>query len=199
MADGELVKPPPPPEGGIECSLNAGNLKSNTAITFAQVVQGRPSKLLPPSLDPSSFSLKPISIHNGKPSVLFKASEKQYLLDKLPYVLVDKFSHGRPDFAAIKAFFSKLKLQGNYNVSQFDKKHLFIVCEFKVDYIKIWLKLSWLINGKPMRILKWEPNFSPLTESAIAPVWVRLEELDLSKPFIDSIWVCFEEDETKLI
>ncbi|GAA0150891.1 hypothetical protein LIER_09729 [Lithospermum erythrorhizon] len=50
-----------------------------------------------------------------------------------------------------------------------------------------------------MRILKWEPNFSPLTESAIAPVWVRLEELDISKPLIDSIWVCFEEDETKVM
>ncbi|GAA0179591.1 hypothetical protein LIER_42223 [Lithospermum erythrorhizon] len=116
MVDGELVKLPPPAEGGIDCSPFAGNLKSNTAISFAQVAQSRPSKLLPPSLDPS--------IHNGKPSVVFKASEKQSLLDKLPFVLV---------------------------------------------------------------------------ESAIAPVWVRLEELDLSKPFIDSIWVCFEEDETKVM
>ncbi|GAA0150892.1 hypothetical protein LIER_09730 [Lithospermum erythrorhizon] len=60
MADREPIKPPPPPKGGIECSLNAGNVKSNTAISFAQIVQSRSSK----SLDPSCFSLKPISIYS---------------------------------------------------------------------------------------------------------------------------------------
>ncbi|GAA0163947.1 hypothetical protein LIER_19696 [Lithospermum erythrorhizon] len=87
-----------------------------------------------------------------------------------------------------------------------------------------------------MRILKWEPNFSPTRESPVAPVCVRFEgiplymfeeklsisnsigkpirvnplnvnrrvlnsakfcvELDVSKPLIHSICVCFEDDES---
>ncbi|GAA0168309.1 hypothetical protein LIER_40535 [Lithospermum erythrorhizon] len=50
-----------------------------------------------------------------------------------------------------------------------------------------------------MRIIKWEPDFSPLQESPITPVWVRFEELDVSKPLVDSIFVFFEEDETKIM
>ncbi|GAA0186078.1 hypothetical protein LIER_33366 [Lithospermum erythrorhizon] len=44
-----------------------------------------------------------------------------------------------------------------------------------------------------MRILKWEPNFSPIARV----FYCSSLELDVSKPLVDSIFVFFEEDETK--
>ncbi|KAG9139056.1 hypothetical protein Leryth_024600 [Lithospermum erythrorhizon] len=41
--------------------------------------------------------------------------------------------------------------------------------------MSLFLKL----RGFSMRVFKWVPEFSPLSESAIAPVWVRLEGLPL--------------------
>ncbi|GAA0175101.1 hypothetical protein LIER_41847 [Lithospermum erythrorhizon] len=73
----------------------------------------------------------------------------------------------------------KHTLRGDYNVSLFDNKHIFIECSSKVDFYRIWLKLIWFVKGFSMRVFKWVPEFSPLLESAIAPVWVRLEGLPL--------------------
>ncbi|KAG9138697.1 hypothetical protein Leryth_026169, partial [Lithospermum erythrorhizon] len=41
------------------------------------------------------------------------------------------------------------------------------------------MKLVWKIDGFAMRIFKWDQQFSPRKESAIAPVWIRIEGLPL--------------------
>ncbi|GAA0174890.1 hypothetical protein LIER_28180 [Lithospermum erythrorhizon] len=48
-----------------------------------------------------------------------------------------------------------------------------------------------------MRLFKWDSEFSPFKESPIAHVWIRIEELDVSQPLVDSIWVRFEDEISK--
>ncbi|GAA0160481.1 hypothetical protein LIER_17025 [Lithospermum erythrorhizon] len=213
-------------------------------ISYSNVVQGQINKgqcheNYYHQLDSDLISLKPTSIYQSKPAVVFKIADKKALLGNLKHILVGKFSQGRPPLTTIKTFFASLKLQGNYNLSLLDNKHLAIECECKSDFIRLWLKLTWSIQGRPMRIFKWESDFTPIKESSLAPVWVRFVgiplymfdvntllsisnsigkplrvdpinvnrmnlrsarvcvELDVAKPFIDSIWVCFEDDDSK--
>ncbi|GAA0183803.1 hypothetical protein LIER_42466 [Lithospermum erythrorhizon] len=97
----------------------------------------------------------------------------------MKFVLVGKFSHGRPPMKKIKAFLVGLKLQGSSNVSVFDQKHVFIELNLKADFNRVWLGLAWSIHGCTMRVFKWEADFSPSRESAKAPVWVRFEGIPL--------------------
>ncbi|GAA0153092.1 hypothetical protein LIER_43207 [Lithospermum erythrorhizon] len=179
MADGEAAVKDPPEKSGAEM------LKPTPS--FSQVLQGS-FKTSVQGIDSDSYTLKPISMHQGKPSVLFKLSEKQTLVENLNYVLVGKLSHGRPKFSIIKEFFAGLKLQGQYNVSLFDNKHIFIELALKVDYIRIWMKLIWFIQHFPLRIFRWDVDFSPNKESVFAPVWIRIEGLPLYLFDAASLW-----------
>ena len=177
MADGEPPEPAPPREEGI----NQSKLPLNPQKSYSQVVQTHLVKgqSFVNFSQSNPILLQPISKYNGKPSVVFTISEKESLLAKMKFVLVGKFSHGRPPFKTIKEFFMGLKLKGNYNISLFDQKHLFIELSSKVDYTRVWLKLNWSIKGFSMRVFKWNSEFSPQKESAIAPVWIRLEGVPL--------------------
>ncbi|GAA0144993.1 hypothetical protein LIER_44067 [Lithospermum erythrorhizon] len=113
MADGEPPAPPPPREDGVKESLPDKDMHKS----FSQVVQGNLDKgqnfvKLVQQLDSDTFSFKPIARYKGKPSVVFSISEKVSLLEKMNFVLVGKFSHGRPPLNTIKDFFMGLKLQG---------------------------------------------------------------------------------------
>ncbi|GAA0175036.1 hypothetical protein LIER_28293 [Lithospermum erythrorhizon] len=157
-----------------------------------------------PCLD--SHELKPVGIHDGKPSIRFKKADKQRYLDLMKHVLVGKFSHGRPTIAIIKEFFIALKLKGAYNIPLYDAKHLIIECDLLEDYTRLWelaltpvwvhfpglpiflyeedcLLLVAYSIGKPFRIDALNTNRVKL---GIASVCV---ELDVSKPLVDKVWV----------
>ncbi|GAA0186952.1 hypothetical protein LIER_34240 [Lithospermum erythrorhizon] len=156
-------------------------------FSYSNIVKGHKNTLHvsevssvdPTSLCQDSLSLKPLSIFQGKPCVRFTSSEKRSLISNHKFVLVGKFSHGRPPFSTIKVFFAALKLQGRYNLSIFDNKHLFIELELKIDYVRVWLKLTWSIAGFAMRIFKWGSDFTLVKETAIAPVWIHIEGVPL--------------------
>ncbi|KAG9154501.1 hypothetical protein Leryth_027691 [Lithospermum erythrorhizon] len=79
----------------------------------------------------------------------------------MKYVLVGKFSHGRPPIGLIKEFFVNLKLKGDYNISLFDTKHLFIECALVEDFTRLWMRTNWYVKGFPMRMFKWTDDFNP--------------------------------------
>ncbi|GAA0172889.1 hypothetical protein LIER_43934 [Lithospermum erythrorhizon] len=84
-------------------------------LSFSKIVQGHKVVSAVPPLDPAalclvSLTLKPLSIFEGKPCVLFKSSEKKTLINNHKFVLIGKFSHGRPPLSSIKVFFAALKL-----------------------------------------------------------------------------------------
>ncbi|KAG9144927.1 hypothetical protein Leryth_026357 [Lithospermum erythrorhizon] len=130
-----------------------------------------------PCLD--SHDLKPVGIHDGKPSIRFKKADKLRYLDLMKHVLVGKFSHGRPTIAIIKEFFIALKLKGAYNISLYDAKHLIIECDLLEDYTRLWVRLIWFIKNYPMRIFKWTADFDSSKESALTPVWVHFPGLPI--------------------
>ncbi|GAA0182426.1 hypothetical protein LIER_42298 [Lithospermum erythrorhizon] len=119
-------------------------------------------------------SLLPVTTHEGKPSVVFKRSDKQRYLSMLKHVLDGKFSHGRPTIHFIKEFFINLKLKGAYNISLYDTKHLFIECT-------------------PLRIDSHNVNRVKLGTAFVCV------ELDVSKPLMNETWISFVDDEDPTI
>ncbi|GAA0156592.1 hypothetical protein LIER_38297 [Lithospermum erythrorhizon] len=97
----------------------------------------------------------------------------------MKYVLVGKFSHGRPPIGFIKEFFMGLKLMGEYNISLYDTKHLFIECALMEDFTRLWMRITWYVKGFPMRMFKWTPEFNPEKESPLTPVWIHFAGLPL--------------------
>ncbi|GAA0166642.1 hypothetical protein LIER_40228 [Lithospermum erythrorhizon] len=95
------------------------------------------------------------------------------------YVLIGKFSHGRPKIDAIKVFFVNMKFKGEFNISIYDPKHLFIELSLLEDRNKLWMKQVWFISSLPMRVFKWDVNFNPNIESSIRPIWVSFLGLPL--------------------
>ncbi|GAA0155158.1 hypothetical protein LIER_43310 [Lithospermum erythrorhizon] len=140
MADGGAPFSPPLHEDGVHPplpsrdELSRPQLINNPSATTVFESLPRLLSATTDSLGGFSMSLKPLSLYQGKPSVLFKRSEKATFLHKLKFVLVGKFSHGRPPISSIKSFFAGLKLQGGYNISIFDSKHLFIEVDLRIDY-----------------------------------------------------------------
>lgn len=41
------------------------------------------------------------------------------------------------------------------------------------------MKQLWMIEGSPMRVFKWTPDFDSRVESSVTPVWIGLPELPL--------------------
>ncbi|KAG9152266.1 hypothetical protein Leryth_024556 [Lithospermum erythrorhizon] len=86
------------------------------------------------------------------------------------FVLVGKFSHGRPP----------LRLLRNSLWISSVAKHFCRISIYSLNWLqRVWLKLIWNIKGFSMRVFKWNCEFSPQKESAIAPVWIRLEGVPL--------------------
>lgn len=91
--------------------------------------------------------------------------------------LISKFSFGRPSMDIIRKFFISLGLKGNSQISLLDNRHILIKLSTEEDYSRIWLRQSWYVNGRCMRIFKWSKDFRCSSESPIVPVWVSLPYL----------------------
>ncbi|GAA0186746.1 hypothetical protein LIER_34034 [Lithospermum erythrorhizon] len=189
MADGPLPNPLPPQEVEENHLPPTGEvLKRPHSPPLANPIPGpsyaamaAPSTTLSTSPHHPCLvtDLRPISVRDGKPSVNFKKSDKQAFIQDMNYVLVGKFSHGRPKLDAIKEFFVNMKFKGEFNISIYDPKHLFIELTLLEDRNKLWMKQVWFISSLPMRIFKWDANFNPKIKSSIRPVWVSFPGLPL--------------------
>ncbi|GAA0187566.1 hypothetical protein LIER_34854 [Lithospermum erythrorhizon] len=100
--------------------------------------------------------------------------EKTPLLNNLKFVLVCKFSHGRPQFSTIKQFFAGLKLQEN------------LLSLYLFDTLSL-LSIANAI-GTPLRVHPLNVSRVKLNSALICV------ELDVNKPFMNSIFICFEDN-----
>lgn len=66
--------------------------------------------------------------------------------------LVGKFSFGRPSMDIIRKFFISLGLKGNSQISLLDNRHILIKLLLEEDYSRIWVRQTWYVNGRGMRI-----------------------------------------------
>ncbi|GAA0160853.1 hypothetical protein LIER_17310 [Lithospermum erythrorhizon] len=167
--------------------IDSSGIQPNTKPSFAQLLRSTievPQDMV--GKDTSSYAsqppmpeLKPTSMKDGNPSVVFKVSDKHKYINKMKHVLIGKFSHGRPAIGLIKEFFVGLKLKGEYNVSLYDTKHLFIECSLMEDFTRLWMRITWYVKGFAMRMFKWTPEFNPHKESPLSPVWAHFDGLPL--------------------
>ncbi|GAA0139186.1 hypothetical protein LIER_00786 [Lithospermum erythrorhizon] len=153
----------------------ANILRSNIEVQQDMVAKETSYHVTQPPLP----ELKPTTMKDGNPSVVFKVSDKNKYINKMKHVLIGKFSHGRPAIGLIKEFFVGLQLKGEYNVSLYDTKHLFIECTLLEDFTKLWMRTTWYVKGFAMHMFKWTPDFNPQKESPLSPVWVHFDGLPL--------------------
>ncbi|GAA0171066.1 hypothetical protein LIER_43891 [Lithospermum erythrorhizon] len=189
MVDGHLPNPLPPheveenhlpPTGeGLKRPHSPPLTTLTQPPSYASMAAPSPSLSTSPHHPCLVTNLRPIAVHDGKPSVNFKKSDKQAFIQEMNYVLIGKFSHGRPTLDAIKEFFVNMKFKGEFNISIFDPKHLFIELTLLEDRNKLWMKQVWFLSSLPMRVFKWDANFNPNIESSIRPVWVSFPGLPL--------------------
>ena len=88
--------------------------------------------------------------------------------------LVGKFSFIRPPIDIICKFFVALSLKGNVEIYLLDPRHILIQFHLEEDYTIIWIRQSWFIDGKAIRVFKWSTTFHSSEESPIVHVWVSL-------------------------
>ncbi|KAL0449147.1 UNVERIFIED_CONTAM: hypothetical protein Slati_1471100 [Sesamum latifolium] len=116
-------------------------------------------------------------LYRGGRAINFSMAETEQLAEHLKFSLVGKFSHGYPSMQTIRSYFSRLGLRGAYSIGVINIKHVLIKLHNEEDLSRIWLKQILFIEGFPMRIFKWTPDFNSKIESSIVPVWIRLPEL----------------------
>lgn len=54
---------------------------------------------------------------------------------------------------------------------------MLIKLSLEEDYSWIWMRQTWYVSGKGMRVFKWSTDFICSAESPIIPVWVSLPHL----------------------
>ena len=120
---------------------------------------------------------KSISLVRGEPAVHFSAAKIQIMAEPFKLSIVGKFSFGRPPMKLIRKYFVSLGLKENCQISILDPRHVLIKLALEEDYSRIWVRQTWFINGRDMRVFKWSTYFRCSAESPIVPVWVSLPYL----------------------
>ncbi|XP_052295304.1 uncharacterized protein LOC127901763 [Citrus sinensis] len=121
-----------------------------------------------------AIAFRQSSTHRGEPAIFFSEEEINIMAAPFKLALVGKFSFGRPPIDVIRKFFVALGLKGNCEISLLDPRHILIHLHLEEDYTRIWLRQSWFIDGRAMRVFKWSTTFHSSEESPIVPVWVSL-------------------------
>ncbi|VFQ89722.1 unnamed protein product [Cuscuta campestris] len=147
---------------------------SNPGISL-RAIASRPSAILPNVV----VEDKTPTFHRGTPGVVFKRSEMQKLSQLDNFLLIGKFSHGRPEIATLRKFFAeKFLLRESVQISLRDPRHVMILFTHPLDCNDIFMQGQIQFNGQfPMRLFRWSPEFNVKTESSVAPVWVTFPNL----------------------
>jgi hypothetical protein len=118
-------------------------------------------------------------IHHGEPAVFFDESDELFLAEAYRFTLVGKFVHRKPFMNKVRENFMRFGFTGDYEIGLIDEAHIIIHLAHEDDYSRLFLKPTWYIDGCPMRVFKWTPNFCPQFEAPIAPVWVSFPLLPI--------------------
>jgi hypothetical protein len=118
-------------------------------------------------------------IHHGEPAVFFDESDELFLAEAYRFTLIGKFMHRKPSMNKVRENFMRFGFTGNYEIGLIDEAHIIIHLAHEDDYSRLFLKPTWYIDGCPMRVFKWTPNFSPQYEAPIAPIWVSFPLLPI--------------------
>nr|XP_027083516.1 uncharacterized protein LOC113705806 [Coffea arabica] len=112
--------------------------------------------------------------HKGEPAVFFSREDIVKLAAPYKFVVVGKFSHGRPKLDDVRRFFSTLNLKNSVTIGHLDARHVLMRFNQEADFLRVWTRGIWQIGRFPMRVFHWSPDFHVQRESSLAPVWIAL-------------------------
>ncbi|XP_027101284.2 uncharacterized protein [Coffea arabica] len=128
---------------------------------------------------PSPIHVRPVTTYKGEAAVIFSKQDAEKLAAPYRWVLVGKFSHGRPSLEEIRKIFTSLNLKDQISVGLLDYRHVLLKCASEVDFNRIWMRGIWQLGKFPMRVFRWTRDFHGHKESSLAPVWVSLPSLPI--------------------
>nr|XP_027070434.1 uncharacterized protein LOC113695508 [Coffea arabica] len=134
-----------------------------------------------------------MTTHRGEPAVVFSAADIAVVAAPFRYTLVGKFSKGRPLLPDLRKFLSTLDLKDTATVGLLDDRHVLLKFQCEADFLRVWGRSLWYVNGSPMRVFKWTSKFHVNRESSLAPVWFRLPKLPIhlfAKPCLFHLVSC---------
>ena len=128
-------------------------------------------------LFPSVAVRKPVVVEDEE-MIQFTPAEVNQMAAAFTWSLIGKFTLGRPSMMDIlTSMKNALTFQEEIFPVALDQRHVLIRFRNREDFVKAYIKETWFIKGKRMRVFRWSPNFSLGSESSCAPVWVGLPTL----------------------
>ncbi|KAI5677247.1 hypothetical protein M9H77_08197 [Catharanthus roseus] len=115
----------------------------------------------------------------GESAVFFDKKEINSLAEPFNLSLIGKFSHGRPSLDNLRWEFHTFGFKGSFTIGWLDSRHVLIRFDLEEDYIRLWLKGSWSLQGYLMRVFKWSVDFQLSAEPSVIPGWIALEGLPI--------------------
>ncbi|RAL48728.1 hypothetical protein DM860_001048 [Cuscuta australis] len=122
-----------------------------------------------------------VVVHRDIPTIRFAATEIESLAKIDRFILVGKFSHGKPKLELIKKHFAtQYILRGQVTIGWRDSRHVFLIFSNLQDCTEILLKGQILFNGiNPMRLFRWTLDFNTEIKTSLAPVRVLFSGLPI--------------------
>ncbi|GJZ74270.1 zinc finger, CCHC-type containing protein [Tanacetum coccineum] len=100
-----------------------------------------------------------LGMHKGAPTIFFPTTLIKDYSRPYHYALVGKFSQGRPLMETIRKFLSSQGFKGTFTVGLMDPRHVLLNFKLEANFVKVFSQSIWYVEGKPMRVFKWRPQF----------------------------------------
>ncbi|KAL0909928.1 hypothetical protein M5K25_020838 [Dendrobium thyrsiflorum] len=113
----------------------------------------------------------------GMPSLWISEEKILALLRPFKFALVGKFPTRRPSLDAIRRFFFRLKLNGDFSVTLLNPSHVLIKLFNDFDYSRVFSHKSYFVYNCYMKLTKWSPLFDIGEDSPIVPIWISFPNL----------------------
>lgn len=126
-----------------------------------------------------NLSKAEITTHNGMPAVIFDAEDCYGIMaEEWKYTINGWFLKRRPQIETIRAIIKEtIPIKGSIKVGVYDNKNVFIDVYNEEDFKTVYFKHVIEIDGQPMWLSRWTPDFTPEEDSPLTPVWVLLPKL----------------------
>ncbi|RAL54782.1 hypothetical protein DM860_017621 [Cuscuta australis] len=121
---------------------------------------------------------KAIGFFKGIPLVSFTQEDIAELSSRFKLALVAKFLR-RPSFTSMTKFLQKLGLRGSFDLTVLPPHRFLINFQEEEDYLRLFLRRSWLVFGYTMTMSKWSPSLSHDMENPFMPIWIAFPDLPI--------------------
>lgn len=113
------------------------------------------------------------------PAVIFESDDYYGIMaDECKFTIPGRFWKIRPQIEKIRpAIKETIPLRGTVKIGVYDNKNVFIDVYNEEDFNTIYCRHVIEIEGQPMWLTRWSPDFTPEEDSPLTPVWVLLPKL----------------------